>query len=94
MGRLNEFRADAGSELVPFEILISVGKRDHDPDSLGVMAELGVTGLMVAPWTVFPNDRIDTLDGKLMAMDEFAGVFMRDWRRALASVPQLLLGYV
>jgi probable F420-dependent oxidoreductase len=78
VGRLNEFRADAGREHVPFEMLISVGKRDHNPDTLGVMAELGVTGLMVAPWTIFPNDRVDTLDGKLTAMDEFAEAFMRD----------------
>jgi hypothetical protein len=34
VGRLNEFRADAGRERVPFEVLISVGKRDHNPDTL------------------------------------------------------------
>lgn len=74
--KLNEYRADAGHGGKPFDILISLGKRDHNPDTLGKVADLGVTGLMVAPWTIFPNDRIDSLVGKMTAMDDFAKAFM------------------
>jgi hypothetical protein len=75
--RLNEHRAAAGRDARNFELLISLRKRDHHPDVFDAVADMGVTGLMVAPWSIFPNDDIGSLDGKKRAMDEFANKFMR-----------------
>jgi probable F420-dependent oxidoreductase len=75
--RLNEHRAAAGRDTRNFELLISLRKRDHHPDVFDTVADMGVTGLMVAPWSIFPNDDIGSLDGKKRAMDEFANKFMR-----------------
>jgi hypothetical protein len=75
--RLNEHRAGAGRDTLDFDLLISLRKRDHHPDVFDIVADMGVTGLMVAPWSIFPNDDIGSLDGKKAAMDEFANKFMR-----------------
>ena len=75
--RLNEHRTAAGRDTLDFDLLISLRKRDHHPDVFDTVADMGVTGLMVAPWSIFPNDDIGSLDGKKRAMDEFANKFMR-----------------
>jgi probable F420-dependent oxidoreductase len=74
--KLNQHRQDARRLDRPFEILISVSKRDHNPDTIAAVEAMGVTGLIVAPWSIFPNLDTDSVEGKLRAMDEFAKAFL------------------
>lgn len=76
ISELNEHRAEAGRLGDPFEVIVSLRKRDHDPESVAAIGDLGVTGLMVAPWSVIPTDAPETLSGKLHAMDAFAATFL------------------
>lgn len=77
LDRINEHRASVGREKEPFEVLISVRKRDHHPNVLDAVTDLGVTGIMVAPWSIYPNDDVGSLDGKKRAMDQFAKDFIQ-----------------
>jgi hypothetical protein len=49
LGQLIEHRAEAGRLDEPFEVIVSVRKRDHTPDGVAAAEQMGVSGLMVAP---------------------------------------------
>ena len=76
LGQLIEHRAEAGRLDEPFEVIVSVRKRDHTPDGVAAAEQMGVSGLMVAPWSIVPTDEPETLAGKLKAMDAFAYALM------------------
>ena len=76
LGQLAEHRADVGRSSQPFEVIVSVRKRDHTPDGIAAAEQMGVSGLMVAPWSVVPATEPESLAGKLNAMDAFASAFM------------------
>ncbi|MDG4668053.1 TIGR03619 family F420-dependent LLM class oxidoreductase [Mycobacterium sp. 236(2023)] len=77
LDKLGEYRSDAGRANHPFEILVSLRKRDHSSESVDEVQAMGVTGLMVSPWTIVATDEPDSLAGKLKAMDVFAEQFLR-----------------
>lgn len=76
LARMGEHRAEAGRLTEPFEVIVSLRKRDHTPDGIAAAEAVGVSGLMVAPWSIVPTDAPETLAGKLAAMDAFASSIM------------------
>jgi|KBSSwiStaDraftv2_1062776.scaffolds.fasta_scaffold05733_3 probable F420-dependent oxidoreductase len=70
--KINAHRDEAGRLDRPFDIMISVSKKNHERDVIAQVEASGVTDIISAPWTIVPTEHPASLAGKLVAMDAFA----------------------
>jgi alkanesulfonate monooxygenase SsuD/methylene tetrahydromethanopterin reductase-like flavin-dependent oxidoreductase (luciferase family) len=70
LGELRRLRNEAERDHHPFEVVAPILARP-DADLIGRLEELGLTGMIVAPWAA-ARDYDSPLESKLVAIDHFA----------------------